>query len=49
MIRRVFALLAAGWLLCGAGLLGGCAEDEVRTHRHVEIQVQVIEQHEVVE
>jgi hypothetical protein len=49
MIKRVFALVATVWLLCGAALLGGCAEDEVRTHRHVEIQEHVVEQHEVVE
>jgi hypothetical protein len=49
MIRRIAVWVATVWLLCGAVVLGGCAEDEVTTHRHIEVQEHVVEQHEVVE
>jgi len=49
MFTRALTLLAAAWLLAAAAFVTGCQQDEARTHRHIEIQDQVVEQHEVVE
>lgn len=49
MLKKLFSgVLMAAVAVCMLAA-AGCKKDEIKTHRHVEVHDQVIDQHEVVE
>ena len=49
MLKKIISTVLMMAIFAIVPVLAGCAEDEIETHRHVEVHDQVIEQHEVVE
>jgi len=49
MLKKLIAIVLMVGVLGVTGILAGCEKDEIKTHRHVEVKDQVVEQHTVVE
>ena len=48
MWKKVVSMLLAVAVLAMMPLIAGCEKDEIKTHRHVEVKDQVVEQKTIV-